>query len=30
MGKVVTGASVSLDGSIAGPNDTGFEHRFAW
>ena len=30
MGKVVTGASVSLDGYIAGPRETGFEHLFAW
>ena len=30
MGKVVTGASVSLDGYISGPGETGFEHLFAW
>ncbi len=30
MGKVVTGATVSLDGYIAGPNETGFEHLFGW
>jgi dihydrofolate reductase len=30
MGKVVTAAAVSLDGFIAGPNGTGFEHLFAW
>ena len=30
MGKVVVGATVSLDGYIAGPNDSGFEHLFAW
>jgi dihydrofolate reductase len=30
MTKIVTGASVSLDGFIAGPNETGFEHLFAW
>jgi dihydrofolate reductase len=30
MGKVLTGASVSLDGFIAGPNESGFEHLFAW
>ncbi len=30
MGKVLTGASVSLDGYIAGPGETGFEHLFAW
>jgi dihydrofolate reductase len=30
MGKVLTGASISLDGYIAGPNESGFEHLFAW
>ena len=25
-----TGASMSLDGFVAGPNETGFEHLFAW
>jgi dihydrofolate reductase len=30
IGKVVTDATVSLDGYIAGPNETGFEHLFAW
>jgi dihydrofolate reductase len=30
MGKVVTAATVSLDGYIAGPNETGFEHLFAY
>ncbi len=30
MSKVYTGASMSLDGYIAGPNDTGFEHLFEW
>jgi dihydrofolate reductase len=30
MTKIVTGASVSLDGYIAGPNETGFEHLFVW
>ena len=30
MGKVLTGASVSLDGFISGPGETGFEHLFAW
>jgi dihydrofolate reductase len=29
-GKVVTAATVSLDGYIAGPNETGFDHLFAW
>lgn len=30
MGKVIVAASVSLDGYIAGPDETGFEHLFAW
>jgi dihydrofolate reductase len=30
MGKVTTSASVSLDGYIAGPKESGFEHLFAW
>ena len=30
MGKVVAEATVSLDGYIAGPNESGFEHLFAW
>lgn len=30
MGKVVAGATVSLDGYVAGPNESGFEHLFAW
>ncbi len=30
MGKVVVGATASLDGYIAGPNESGFEHLFAW
>jgi dihydrofolate reductase len=30
MGKVVTGASVSLDGYISGPGESGFEHLFTW
>jgi dihydrofolate reductase len=30
VGKVVAGATVSLDGYIAGPNESGFEHLFAW
>jgi dihydrofolate reductase len=29
-GKVFTGASMSLDGYIAGPNESGFEHLFKW
>jgi hypothetical protein len=28
--KVTTGASVSLDGYIAGPGESGFEHLFAY
>jgi dihydrofolate reductase len=30
MTKVYTGASMSLDGYVAGPNESGFEHLFAW
>jgi dihydrofolate reductase len=30
MSIVTTGASVSLDGYIAGPGETGFEHLFGW
>jgi dihydrofolate reductase len=30
MNKVYTGASMSLDGYIAGPDETGFEHLFQW
>lgn len=30
MSKVYTGASMSLDGYIAGPGETGFEHLFKW
>lgn len=30
MSRVLTGASVSLDGYIAGPDESGFEHLFAW
>ena len=30
MGKVITGASMSLDGFIAGPNETGFDLLFQW
>ncbi len=30
MGKVYTGASISLDGYIASPADPGFEHLFGW
>jgi len=26
----VVGATVSLDGDTAGPNESGFEHLFAW
>jgi dihydrofolate reductase len=28
--KVCTGASMSLDGFVAGPGESGFEHLFAW
>jgi dihydrofolate reductase len=30
MSKVYTGASMSLDGYIAGPGESGFEHLFKW
>ena len=30
MGKVMAGGTVSLDGYIAGPNNSGWEHLFAW
>ncbi|MCE7001387.1 dihydrofolate reductase family protein [Kibdelosporangium philippinense] len=30
MGKVVAGASMSLDGYVAGPDQSGFEHLFDW
>ena len=30
MGKVTTGATMSLDGYIAGPGETGFDLLFAW
>jgi hypothetical protein len=30
MGKVVTAATISLDGYIAGPNETGFERLFSY
>ena len=30
MGKVTAGVTVSLGGYIAGPDETGFEHLFAW
>jgi hypothetical protein len=30
MSKVFAQASVSLDGYIAGPGESGFEHLFAW
>ena len=30
MSKVYTGASMSLDGYIAGPNESGFEQLFKW
>ncbi|MDG4822858.1 dihydrofolate reductase family protein [Asanoa sp. WMMD1127] len=28
--KVSTGASMSIDGYVSGPGETGFEHLFAW
>ncbi|GAA0408651.1 dihydrofolate reductase family protein [Microbispora corallina] len=30
MSKVITTASMSLDGFISGPDESGFEHLFAW
>jgi len=30
MSKVYTGASMSLDGYVSGPDETGFEHLFTW
>jgi dihydrofolate reductase len=30
MSKVFTGASMSLDGYVSGPNESGFEHLFKW
>jgi dihydrofolate reductase len=30
MTKIFTGASMSLDGYISGPAETGFEHLFKW
>ncbi len=30
MSKVFTGASMSLDGYVSGPGETGFEHLFKW
>ena len=30
MAKVTTGATMSLDGFIAGPEDSGFDHLFRW
>jgi dihydrofolate reductase len=30
MSKVYTGASMSLDGYISGPGESGFEHLFKW
>jgi hypothetical protein len=30
MTKVYTGASMSLDGYISGPGESGFEHLFKW
>ncbi|WP_298323520.1 dihydrofolate reductase family protein [Haloactinopolyspora sp.] len=30
MGKIITGATMSLDGYIAGPQDSGFDLLFQW
>src|SRR6185295_14128004 len=30
MGKVYTGATMSLDGYISGPDESGFDHLFQW
>lgn len=30
MGKVYTGASMSIDGYISGPGESGFDHLFRW
>ena len=30
MGKVITGGSMSLDGYIAGPDESGFDLLFQW
>jgi hypothetical protein len=30
MGKVITGATMSLDGYIAGPEESGFDLLFQW
>ncbi|NUT37797.1 MAG: deaminase [Hamadaea sp.] len=30
MSKVIANASMSIDGFIAGPNESGFEHLFEW
>jgi dihydrofolate reductase len=30
MTKITAGASVSIDGYISGPDESGFEHLFAW
>jgi dihydrofolate reductase len=30
MTKIITGATMSLDGYIAGPNDSGFDRLFQW
>jgi dihydrofolate reductase len=30
MSKVYTGASMSLDGYVSGPGESGFEHLFKW
>jgi dihydrofolate reductase len=30
MSKVIAGATMSIDGYIAGPNESGFDHLFRW
>ncbi|MFC7546486.1 dihydrofolate reductase family protein [Plantactinospora sp. GCM10030261] len=30
MSKVMTGATMSIDGYISGPNESGFDHLFRW
>ena len=30
MSKVYTGATMSIDGYISGPDESGFDHLFRW
>ena len=30
MSKVYTGATMSIDGYISGPDESGFDHLFQW